>query len=246
MKYIFSNETPNQPKPTEPAGMGLIWAWEPTSNIWIRVKEDEAFSTVKQQNQNSYNQTNNQTENTSTVNYTTAKLEENSVKEMEQKLALLIEKNNIFDKNKADEDLIKAGFIEYAGYNLSKGAQYRVSQKGLDFSNKYNLNLAKKDFIDIKSSKEEEIENKQIKDIEPIEKEVERNYTSKKCSLVINFKDRIEASLAKEDLTINGYKTSQKEEKLFIETNKKAYSNLKTSLTELLSKLGFEKVNYDI
>lgn len=246
MKYIFSNETPTQPKPTESAGMGLIWAWEPVSNMWVRVKEDEAFSTVKQQTQTSYNNSNNTSQSTdSTVNYTTAKLEEESVKEMEQKLSSLIEKETYFGKDKINEDLIKAGFVEYAGYNLNKGAQYKVSKAGLEFVNKYNLNLAAKDFINIKASKEKKVEVKQIIDIEPIEKEVERNYTSQKCSLAIGFKDKIEASLAKEVLDINDYKVSQNEEKLFIETNKKTAS-IKTSITELLMNLGFEKVNYDI
>lgn len=235
MKYIYSNETPNQPKPTEPAGMGLIWAWEPNSNMWIRVKEDEAVSTVKQPNQPSYT-----TQQNATSMYTSATLTNKFISSLEQKLVALVDKKYI-NKADADESLKRANFIEYAGYDLKFGPQYKISAAGLKFLQNYNLNLARTDVKDIIASKETQIEIKQISDIEPIEKEVERNYASQKRSLVINFKDKIEAKLAKDVLAINRFNVKQKENQLTLQANK-ITASLKQEIKTLLNNEGFENI----
>lgn len=236
--------TPTQPKPTESAGPGLIWAWEPTSNMWIRVKEDEAISTVKQQNQPSYVSQPTQ-QNQQTTMYTTATISDKTAKEFEEKLAFLANKGNYYSKSEIDERLVQANFLEYAGYNIKNGAQYKITKSGLDFIKNYNLNTAKQDLENIKISKSKKLHLKAIKDIKPIEEEVDKLYSSQQKVLKIEFKDKIEAKMAKDILFLNNKVVEQQNNELLLKTNK-ITSSLKENIKNILLNDGFLEENFKI
>lgn len=236
--------TPTQPKPTESAGPGLIWAWEPTSNMWIRVKEDEAISTVKQQNQPSYVSQPTQ-QNQQTTMYTTATISDKTAKEFEEKLAFLVNKGNYYSKSEIDERLVQANFLEYAGYNIKNGAQYKITKSGLDFIKNYNLNTAKQDLENIQTSKGKKLHLKAIKDVKPIEEEVNKLYSSKQKVLKIEFKDKIEAKMAKDILFLNNKVVEQQNNELLLKTNK-ITSSLKENIKNILLNDGFLEENFKI
>lgn len=236
--------TPTQPKPTESAGPGLIWAWEPTSNMWIRVKEDEAISTVKQQNQPSYVSQPTQ-QNQQTTMYTTATISDKTAKEFEEKLAFLVNKGNYYSKSEIDERLVQANFLEYAGYNIKNGAQYKITKSGLDFIKNYNLNTAKQDFENIQTSKGKKLHLKAIKDVKPIEEEIDKLYSSQQKVLKIEFKDKIEAKMAKDILFLNNKVVEQQNNELLLKTNK-ITSSLKENIKNILLNDGFLEENFKI
>lgn len=122
MNKKFSAVQPTKPKPTQLLPNNMTWAWDPNGNTWIAVMKESDDVTAPL-----YSPNNSNTTTTTTTNSYMSTIKSNQLECLNKFLS-----GEQYSKEiNLDKGLIKAGLIEYAGFNPQRGTKYKITEEGL-------------------------------------------------------------------------------------------------------------------